>query len=408
MSFTVPAWVLWAQAAYSLWTFLRNAKFFRIPFILLSMAWHGYNPTWFRRRKYLVLDGTSRETGGDWQDYDTVEEKESHSFVEVNPHDMKFKLQEKEYRFCASFEMGKPLKFLHYAKHYQIVTEDIVLMGRWHLVKSVKSETMLHYVLTGKPIKAREEFCLVDSTSSELLNDNFMRILSMLPLALQAKGFDGFSTLVSAILVIMDIFSFYFNFLWQAWKFFTFKYSKLFLARFPVKYRVFTHELLSTGSDSFMYCDDSKKKAYYKTLDKFMVVRGCEIPLDATTSELSSDGDIPERVEINMNLNTFVLETENVADLYHITITDGNNYRERREYIPRRMTRQLINYFEFCAESGNYPFLHIKNGSAHAVNPIKAMIDGFYEWVLTVQLKHPVKLFIGDSTISSNSIGVAV
>jgi hypothetical protein len=399
MAFTVPAWVLWLQAGYSLWTFLRNAKFFRIPFIVLSMAWHGFNATWFGQRKYLLLDGRSRETGGDWSDYDTEEERKSHSFSLENSHDMKFKLKETDYRFCASFETGKPLKFLHYATHYQIVTEDIVLMGKWHLVKSAKPESMLDYVLTGGTMKSCEEYCLVDNTSSELLNDNFMRILSILPLALQAKGYDQFSTLVSATLVIMDIFSYFFNFVWQACKVFTFKYTKLTLARLPVKYRVFIHDLLNTGSDSFMYCDDSLKKAYYKTVDRVMVLRGCEIPLDATTADLPNVGDLPDRLEIKMNLNTFVLEIESLGDLYNISITDRNNYRERREYLERGYTIKLINYFKYCDETGNYPFRHIKTGSAHVLNPVKAMIDGVYEWALTVRLKQPRKLFISDSTI---------
>nr|ABR17450.1 unknown [Picea sitchensis] len=399
MAFTVPAWVLWLQAGYSLWTFLRNAKFFRIPFILLSMAWHGYNATWFGQRKYLLLDGRSRETGGDWSDYDTEEERKSHSFSLENSHDMKFKLKETDYRFCASFETGKPLKFLHYATHYQIVTEDIVLVGKWHLVKSAKPESMLDYVLTGGTIKSCEEYCLVDNTSSELLNDNFMRILSILPLALQAKGYDQFSTLVSATLVIMDIFSYFFNFVWQACKVFTFKYTKLTLARLPVKYRVFIHDLLNTGSDSFMYCDDSLKKAYYKTVDRVMVLRGCEIPLDATTADLPNVGDLPDRLEIKMNLNTFVLEIDSVGHLYNISIKDKNNYRERREYLERGYTIKIINYFKYCDETGNYPFRHIKTGSAHVLNPVKAMIDGVHEWALTVRLKQPRKLFMSDSTI---------
>ncbi|XP_057839272.1 uncharacterized protein LOC131049245 isoform X1 [Cryptomeria japonica] len=406
MSFAVPAWVLWLQAAYSLWTFLRNAKFFRIPFITVSMLWHGYDRTWFRQRKYLLLDSQSRETGGDWQDYDNEEEKKSHSFSIENNYDMRFQLNKKNYRFCASFETGKPLKFLHFAKNYQLVTEDIILMGKYHLVKAVKPEAMLNYVLTGGTMKTCEEYCVVDNTSSELLHDNFMRILSIFPLALQAKGFDQLSTLVSAILVVMDIFSYYFNFVWQVCKAVSFKYTKLFLGRFNVRYRVFIHELLSTGSDSFMYCDDSMKKSYYKKVDKFMVVRGCEIPLEATTAPLSNDGDLPDHEEIIMNLNKFVVVTELVAEgYYNITLTDSNNYREKREFLSKTMTRKIINYLIYCVESGNYPFRDLSENSVHVVNPIKAMIDGVFEWVLTVQLKRPVKLFISESTISRDLSG---
>jgi hypothetical protein len=116
----------------------------------------------------------------------------------------------------------------------------------------------------------------------------------------------------------MDILSYFFNFVWKASKVFTFKYTKLALARLPAKYRVFIHELLNTSSDSFMYCDDSLKKAYYKTVDKVMVLRGCEIPLDATTFELPTIGDLPECLEIKMNLNTFILETK-VWEIYTIS-----------------------------------------------------------------------------------------
>lgn len=203
MSFVVPPWVLWLQAAYSVWTFLRNAKFFRIPFITISMLWHGYERTWFRHRKYLLLDGMSRETGGDWQDYDSEEKRKSHSFSIENNYDMRFKMNNKDYRFCASFETGKPLKFLHFAKHHQLVTQDIVLMGKYHLVKAAKPEAMLKYVLTGGTMKTCEEYCIVDNTSSELLNDNFMRILSIFPLVLQAKGFDR--SIIRSVGSIVDV-----------------------------------------------------------------------------------------------------------------------------------------------------------------------------------------------------------
>lgn len=396
MSFAVPTWVLWLQAAYSLWTFLRNAKFFRIPFISMSMLWHGYDRTWFKQRKYLLLDGMSREGGGDWQDYDNAQEKESHSFSFENGYDMRFQLNNNKYRFCASFETGKPLKFLHFAKNYHIATEDIVLMGKYHLVKAVKPESMLKYILMGGTIKTCEEYCIVDNTSSELLNDNFMRILSIFPLILQAKGFDQFSTLVSALFVVIDIFSFYFNFVWQGAKAVTFQFGKLFMGRFKVKYRVFMHELLSTGSDSFMFCDDSVKKSYYKSVDKFMVVRGCEIPLDATTAPLTSDevGDLPQRQEIKMNLNTFVVETEMVAEgYYNITITDSNNYSETRMFLSKKLTKKIINYFMYCKETDNYPFRDLSSHSVHVINPIKAMVEGVFEWVLTVQLGQKVRLF---------------
>ncbi|KAL8087852.1 hypothetical protein AgCh_037843 [Apium graveolens] len=395
MSFVVPTWVLWLQAAYSLWTFLRNAKFFRIPFISISMLWHGYDRTWFKQRKFLLLDGKSREGGGDWQDYDNQQEKDSHSFSIEHNYDMKFQLNNKKYRFCASFETGKPLKFLHFAKNYHLATEDIVLMGKYHLVKAVKPESMLKYILMGGTIKTCEEYCVVDHTSSELLNDNFMRILSIFPLILQAKGFDQFSTLVSAIFVVIDIFSYYFNFVWQGCKAVTFQNTKLFLGMFSVKYRVFMHELLSTGSDSFMFCDDSVKKSYYKRVDKFMVVRGCEIPLEATTASLPEDEDanLPDHQEIKMNLNTFALQFENYDGFYNITITDSNNYRETRMFLPSSLTRKIIKYLKYCKETNNYPFRDLSPYSVHVVNPIKAMVDGVFEWVLTVQLRQEVRLF---------------
>lgn len=395
MSFVVPPWVLWLQAAYSLWTFLRNAKFFRIPFITISMLWHGYDRTWFKRRKFLLLDGNSRETGGDWQDYDTTEEKETHKFSIEKNYDMRFELNNKKYRFCASFETGKPLKFLHFAKNNLLVTQDIVLMGKFHLVKAVKPEAKLKYVLMGGTMKTCEEYCIFDNTSSELLNDNLMRVLAICPLVLQAKGFDQLSTLVSAIFVVMDIFSFYFNYVWKALKALTFKYTKLVLGKiFDVKYRVFVHELLSTDSDSFMFCDDSMKKAYHKIVDNFMVVRGCEIPLEATTAPLSDDGDLPDRQEIKMNHNTFVVETEVAAEgYYNITITDSNNYKETRQFLTKKMTRWFINYLMYCVESGNYPFRNLSRDTVHVINPIKAMIDGVFEGVLTVRLNNPVRLY---------------
>jgi hypothetical protein len=95
-----------------------------------------------------------------------------------------------------------------------------------------------------------------------------------------------------------------------------------------------------------------------------------------------------------------------VGDLYNINITDRNNYMERREYLERGYTINLINYFKYCDETGNCPFNHMKTGSTHVLNPVKAMIDGVYEWALIVRIKKPQNIFISDSTIRRNLIVV--
>lgn len=131
-----------------------------------------------------------------------------------------------------------------------------------------------------------------------------------------------------------------------------------------------------------------------------MVVRGCEIPLEATTAPLPDDdieeGELPDDddEEIKMNLNNFVMQTVMVADGYYdITITDSNNYRETRMFLSKNLTRKIIKYLMYCKETDNYPFRDLSLTSVHVVNPIKAMIDGVYDWELTVQLKKKVRLF---------------
>ena len=139
---------------------------------------------------------------------------------------------------------------------------------------------------------------------------------------------------------------------------------------FNVRYIVFLHELSSTRSDSFMYCDDSMKKYYYKNVEKFMVVRAFEIHLEATTASLSNAGNLLDHEEIKMNLNNFLVETELVTErFYNITITDNNKYREKREFISKKMVRTIVNYLEYCIQSRNYPFCDLFHNSVHVGKP---------------------------------------
>lgn len=393
----IPTWVFWLQVSYSLWTFFRNAKFLRVPFILISMAWNGgKDRTWFSRRKVLLLDGVSREGGSDWEDYDTDEKRKRFGFEMHNDYEMRFKLKSHKYKFIASRELGKPIKFLHFAEDCVLATQDLVLVGKVHLIKAVAPEKMFKYVLKGGVMKQVEVFSLVDNTSDELLNDNFMRIVSIGPLALQARGFDQISTLLSFFIIFMDVFSYWFNKVWMLFKEWGFKTTKLLLSYLGLRARVVMHELLSTGSTSFMFCDDSRKKVYYHKLKKFLAVRGCKLPLESSTSHIVVDAndDVPEHLELQMGMKTFKIQTEVDNELYSITLSD-DVYVERREYLSKGLTLKIVNYMKLvCSELGFYPVAQMSETSVHVINPIQAMVEGVYEWVLLVELDTEREYFV--------------
>eukprot|EP00250_Pteridium_aquilinum_P019560 c24480_g1_i1 orf=323-1558(-) len=402
----IPSWVFWLQVAYSLWTFFRNAKFLRVPFILASMAWNGGTArTWFARRKVLLLDGLSRETGSDWEKYNTEEQFERFEFEIHNDYEISFKLKSRRYKFIASRESGKPIKFLHFAEENALATQDLVLLGKMHLIKAVAPERMFEFVLKGGVMKEVEVDCLVDNTSSELLNDNFMRIMSIGPLALQARGLDQMSTLLSFFLIFMDLFSYWFNQVWMLFKEWGFKTTKLLLSFFGVRARVMMHELLSTGSDSFMFCDDSRKKVYFRKLKRFLAVRGCQIPVESSTSHIVVDmnEDVPELLELTMGLKTFKIQTEKYSEeYYHITLSD-EVYKERREFLPKSLTLKIVNYMKLVCDMGFYPVAQMSSTSVHVINPIKAMVEGVYEWVLMVELHTEKEYFVSNYTLQDRA-----
>jgi hypothetical protein len=105
--------------------------------------------------------------------------------------------------------------------------------------------------------------CFVGYTSGKELNKNFTRLMSIFPLTLQAKGFSLLSIVLSLVLISMDILSTPFNSVWQKFKIFIYKYTKLSISLIEdPKKREIIHTFLQTISQGFMYCDVVNKKSY--------------------------------------------------------------------------------------------------------------------------------------------------
>jgi hypothetical protein len=51
---SLESFLLWFQMAYSIWQFVRTAKFFRLPYVTVSSSWHGFD-SWYKTRKLILM-----------------------------------------------------------------------------------------------------------------------------------------------------------------------------------------------------------------------------------------------------------------------------------------------------------------------------------------------------------------
>jgi len=118
-----------------------------------------------------------------------------------------------------------------------------------------------------------------------VLNQNFVRILSIGPLMLQARNLGFASTVFSGFLVLFDILNYYANQVWKFAKETIIVGIKYFFNIFPQVVRLECIGILSSATEKFRYSDDSRNQTYKKKLVKFVidfqqstfVPEGCEV-----------------------------------------------------------------------------------------------------------------------------------
>jgi len=210
---------LWFQLFYAIWQFLRTAKYCRLPYVLFSSLWNGLD-SWFKVRKIIllkdipldpisnaldhVLDGMTMEKLGNDDGADN------------------YKVTFKNY---ATIYVTDQARASHMVLLHTFIIRDKVKFGmaddllwpKGHLIRKVGFLHAMDHVMRGGGYEVMPEVsCFFDYSSTEVLNQNFLRFSSIWPLVLQARHFDFWSAVGSIIVIFLDVFSFQANKVWRS------------------------------------------------------------------------------------------------------------------------------------------------------------------------------------------------
>lgn len=268
--------LLWLQFAYFLWQFIRVAKYCRIPYALVVHTFMWLTGRWsppFALRTYLVLGSGRPKFYVDRRGAESVladcldradrfrvipsrPEKESGLAV-IDIPAVNYKLCIRESRINESFVWNylrdRPECF---GREAELLLPNLVLLDRVSDLEGLKRTCQGDFI----PGKRKERFLAVPDREREL-NQNFMRLLSALPLMAQALGHEELSLWISGGILVVDQLSLFFNWSWQM-------FSSSFFYLFTVSmidtyFRPQTREMLSTlssiVSERMTYSDQVRK-----------------------------------------------------------------------------------------------------------------------------------------------------
>lgn len=270
--------LLYLQTAYTIWVFLRSAKFLRLPYIFLSSFWHSFSLFLPKRRlvAHLVHDGEVIRPY-----YGPLSEERELILEQVGKrlHFSMTNSKNNRVRFMCDIEEKDYILSLNKMYFDFIFTQSRdVLFPNLTIVKLLSREDMFCLFLEGYRPNIYVERCIVDQSSSFELNRDFMKLISILPVYLQAKNANSLSAIVFVFIIIFDFFLYYPNKLWQYTKRLIYKNTKILISHGGLNFRDFAHTFLSTISEEFMYCDRSRKKCYNSKVDSLFLIEPCTLP----------------------------------------------------------------------------------------------------------------------------------
>lgn len=260
--------LLWFQFAYSMWQFVRVAKFCRLPYATLAHTFMWVIGRWgcpFTSRTYIVLEQGRAKFYVPPEVQDWILEEHGTTVVEdlssgLGPHLRCLSVKAADYKLCGTeFDIQNSFVWNYlrddpdcFAVASDLLWPGFAVLDRISLVDGLKMMCQGDYI----PNTRTTRFLAVPDRAAEL-NQNLMRILSTIPLMAQAKGYDNLSLWVSLVIIIVDQFSLLFNKIWQVFKNMFVYLFKLFMLK--TKCQPHTRELIctffSTISKRMMYSD---------------------------------------------------------------------------------------------------------------------------------------------------------
>ena len=368
--------MLYLQTAYTVWVFVRSAKFFKIPYVLISSFWHdGPLASLPLKRKVanMVHDGPlipeCRRHNGLFESVDTGG-RSVVTYTDENGKLLKALVDLTEIRFLRS--LNSMMTDTVFSKY-----RDLLLPGLT-LVKSISKSEVFELYLEGYRPQMYEEHCFVDQSSGLELNQDFMKLVSVIPIYLQAKNLNSASIVASLAIVVFDFFSYYPNVFWQYFKKKLFYFSKLWIAKMSLSARQYLSVFLSSISDGFMYSDFSIHKSYHTDVCELYVEEPCILPsyvervieVNHTSKHLANKDRNEHTFEFAVNLNTHVIRYKYEYQIFSfehklngVVIQPWPNQCEEGEF------EKTLSFYEDVKQMGIYPAKTLTKDGVHLIEP---------------------------------------
>ncbi|KAJ7540159.1 hypothetical protein O6H91_10G003200 [Diphasiastrum complanatum] len=275
---TVLQYFLWFQLFYSVWQFIRTAKFFRLPYVLLSSLWHGLDSCYKVRKLVLMqdipLDPVLPNT--------TSSEVMSCDDIDGFNCKLSFNIDPSEYMYVSDMIRARHMEMLcgeYFRATLQFGVDDDLLWPDGHLIRRLDFYQAMDHVSSGKGYAIEPDVaCFFDYSSKQVLNQNFLRFVSIWPLILQAKHFDFWSVMLSIVIIFMDVFSFWANKAWKFVQYWLSRFVKWIISRFSNRdTRVFLHTFMSTISTRFDCSNFVTKEVSAKVMKIFPIVTNMRV-----------------------------------------------------------------------------------------------------------------------------------
>jgi hypothetical protein len=262
---------LWFQLFYAIWQFLRTAKYCRLPYVLFSSLWNGLD-SWFKVRKIILLKNVPLDPILNALDHvlDGVTMEKLGNDDGAHNYKVTFKNYATIYvtdRVRASHMVLLHTSFIRYNVKFGM--EDDLLWPNGHLIRKVGFLHAMDHVMRGGGYETVPIVpCFLDYSSTEVLNQNFLRLSSIWPLVLQARHLDFWSAVGSVIVILLDVFSFQANKVWKKTQYWICRIVKTSISVLCMtrKSKLFWYTFMSTISDGFTCSNFMTGEASIKVL----------------------------------------------------------------------------------------------------------------------------------------------
>lgn len=376
--------LLYIQTAYSIWVFVRDAKFFRLPYVLISSLWHkGICHSVLKKRKYIKFV----HAGGLFTPDKSLGDV---GFIKANKVGgrtvMKYRLHNGSTKLilCDDTNVDTIVSLYKLFHTHIFSSSEDLLIPKHYLIKEITFEEVVQKFLDGYTPILCEEYCWVDQTSSLKLNQNFNKMISIVPVYLQARRLDKISAYAFVCIICFDFFSYFPNLLWQFFKKALFKFSKSMFSKLSANVSEFMHQFFSTISEHFKYSDQSMKKAYYYRGNEVLVSDECLLPNYVTdivefnfpTIEKCNRDGSAHVIHFKINSHNHMWKYKLIHGYIHCKVFINNEFLVTLGDCEPDDFDVEMNRLKELERIGLYPAEYIDEGGIHVAKP-----DHIYELV---------------------------